>query len=194
MTLFRLQINSVFSHCWPCDFILQLFELWVFFPLSSVCSMRAGDSVLMEGVPPCSSTQSPKRLRFLGPSSAGAGWYSCFDSVIQVSAKGDHEICDLLSWMLFFIISSPICIFKVRKTQVSVSLLVFCSTFVDTDTCRRITDKNINFWFCFLGWRTESLSWESSSGVFLLAFFWLETFPWLGYNSSVITEVQLALK
>lgn len=136
----------------------------------------------------------PKQLHFPGPSSAGAGWYSCSDCDSGLSAKGDHERCGLLNWMLFFITSSPICVFKVRKTQVSVSLLVFCSVFVDTDNCRRITHKNINFWFYFLGWRTESLSWDSPSVVFPLVFFCLETFPWLGYNCSVITEVQLAFK
>ena len=196
MTLLRLQTNSAFSHCWPSDFTLQLFALWVFSPFIPCADEGRWFGTCRGASDPWQYAVPHERLRFPGPSSAGVHQHSSSGSVVQVCAKGDHERCGLLNCMLLFIISSLICIFKCQK-GVSVSFHVFCAVFVDhldADNCRRNPAKKLSFCFSFLRLRQEGSPGGGPSKSFSTGLFWLETFPRSGYSLGVVTEIQLALK
>lgn len=159
MTLFRLQMHSVFSHCWPCDFILQLFEL-CFCPPSFPCA-HEGQWVSARGraeLPLAEHGASQKpvcesctfQALSSAPADVGTGPLTQgFTSELKETMK------QVAPWAAYCSLSSLLkyASSNVRKAQALVSFLVFSSVFVDyldTDNCKRIPDKKLTF--AFISW------------------------------------------
>lgn len=141
-----------------------------FFSFHSHVLTRASDPVHAKGPPTRGSAPQTAALPRLHPQMVQIDMVPL--TVIQGCAKGDHgwPPCGLLNWKLFFINSSPVCIFKHQKGP-GLGFSSVCVDHLDTNNCRRIPDKELIFLFYFLGLRTGRLSWRMSQWSFSTGLF-----------------------